>query len=165
MHKFSLETPVEEMDEGDLRSTLDEFMEKHEENVADYESVATERDEFSEKVETLEADAAEFAEVEEALTAKFAEVVAQESSLFDTEEVAERFSLDELIVKADTLGAFTLAADGQETPEDGAEDEGEGSTFANKPDRAPTGSGSSGGSGSKFSEEAREDLNMILGLQ
>lgn len=165
MHEFDINEPVEDMDEGDLRSTLDEFMEKHEENVSDYQEVESERDEFSEKVEGLEDEVAEYSETEGTLAEKFAEVVAAETTMFDADEVAERFSLGELLSKADAMGAFSLAT---ETPEEGADNEGaegEGNTFDEKPDRAPTGSGGSGAGGSSFADSAEDDLNAILGLQ
>jgi hypothetical protein len=159
MHEFSLETPVEEMDEADLRSTLDEFMQKHDENVSDYQAVEAERDEFSEQVESLEGEVAEFSDTQEALTAKFAEIVARDTPLFEADEVAERFSLDELLVKADNLGLFAVPdADGSG---DDPDDDGAGTTFDEKPDRAPTGSGA--GEQSGFSAEVEDDLKTILG--
>ena len=54
MHKFSLETPVEDMDEADLRSTLSEFMEDHEENVSDYEAVEATIDELGGNVHSID---------------------------------------------------------------------------------------------------------------
>ncbi|UBF22595.1 hypothetical protein HRTV-25_gp14 [Halorubrum tailed virus 25] len=159
MYEFSLEEPVEDMDEADLRSTLDAFMDQHAENVEEYEALAKERDEFSEKAESLEADVSEYAETAEALQAKFAEVVADESPLFDADEVAERFSLDELISKADALGAFSLATETDEGADDDA-DEGEGPTFADKPERAPV---PSDDDKSAFREQAESDLRAVLG--
>lgn len=158
MYEFSLDNPIEEMEEADLRSTLDEFMDKHAENVEEHEATVAERDEFSEKVESLEADVSEYAETAEALQAKFAEVVAEETPLFEADEVAERFSLEELIEKADSLGAFSLATEaGEETEE---ADEGEGPTFADKPERAPA---VSDGDKSAFREQAESDLRAVLG--
>jgi peptidoglycan hydrolase CwlO-like protein len=157
MHEFDIDEPVEEMDEGDLRSTLDEFMDKHEDNVADYRELESDRDEISEKVEQLETDVSAYAETEATLAEKFAEVVAAESPMFDAEEVADRFSLGELLAKADAMGAFSLET---ETPEEDPDAEEE-PTFDEKPDKAPTGSGGSGGS---FSATAEEDLNEVLGL-
>lgn len=157
MHEFSLEDPIEEMDEADLRSTLDEFMQKHEENVEDYSAVVAERDEFSETVEDLEEQVSEYSETAEHLKAKFAEIVAEESPLFDADEVAERFSLDELISKADSLGAFSLVAETEaEAEEDEAEEDGP--TFADKPDRAPTAE-----SKTAFRKQAEDDLKAVLG--
>ena len=160
MYEFSLDEPVEEMDEADLRATLDEFMDQHAENVEEYKALETERDEFSETVDSLEADISEYSETAEALQAKFAEVVANESPLFDADEVAERFSLDELITKADALGAFSLATEADEGADDDA-DEGEGPTFADKPERAPA--VSEDAQKSKFREQAENDLRAVLG--
>jgi uncharacterized coiled-coil DUF342 family protein len=159
MHEFSLEDPIEELDEADLRSTLDEFMQKHEENVEAYEAVEAERDEFSETVEELEADVAEFSETQDALTAKFAEIVARDTPLFDAEEVADRFSLDELLVKADGLGVFSAPEAPEEEAE--AESEGEETKFSEKPDRAPvTGEGAAK---STYKQDAEADVKAVLG--
>jgi hypothetical protein len=163
MHEFDTNEPVEDMDEGDLRSTLTEFMEKHEENVSDYRDLESDRDEFSEKVEGLEDEVAEYSETEGTLAEKFAEVVANESDLFEADEVSDRFTLAELIGKADALGAFSLASAPPDGDADNGGDGGEGSTFDEKPDRAPTGTGSSG-SGGSFADEAERDLKAVLGL-
>ena len=165
MHEFEIDNSVEDMSEGDLRSTLTEFMERHEENVSDYREVESERDEFGEKVETLEGEVAEYAETEGDLTETFAEIVAAETDMFDADEVAERFSLPELMGKADAMGAFSLVS---ETPDEDVDVDGaggEGNTFDEKPDRAPTGSGGSGAGGSSFADTAEDDLKALLGLQ
>lgn len=164
MHDFDTDEPVEEMSEGDLRSTLSEFMDQHEENVADYREIESERDEFAETVDTLEDEVAEYSETEGELTATFAEIVAAETEMFDAEEVSDRFSLTELMGKADAMGAFSIVPETPDRDVDGEGAEGEGSTFDEKPDRAPTGSGSSG-SGSSFADKAEDDLNALLGLQ
>lgn len=158
MHEFSLDAPVKDMDEGDLRTTLNEFMDKHDENVSDYKAIEAERDTYSEKVDELETEVKEHSETAEALEAKFADAVAEESDLFDAEEVADRFSLDELMEKADSMGAFSLAT---EAPEGGADNDAdnEGSTFNDKPDRAPTGEGGKG----EFRSQAESDVKDILG--
>lgn len=163
MHEFDIDEPVEEMDEGDLRSTLDEFMQKHEENVEDYQALESDRDEFSEKVETLEDEVAEYADTEGTLVEKFATVVADETPMFDAEEVADRFSLGELLEKADAMGAFSLAQDTPQDDPDGDEESDEGTTFDERPDRAPTGSG--GSDGGSFADAAESDLNELLDLQ
>lgn len=159
MNEFTLKKSTDEMEADELRSTLDEFMDKHAENVEAYDTLAEERDEFSEKVERLEEDVSEYAETAEALQAKFAEVVADESPLFDADEVAERFSLDELITKADALGAFSLATEADEGADDDADD-GEGPTFADKPERAPV---PSDDAKSAYREQAESDLRAVLG--
>jgi DNA repair ATPase RecN len=160
MHEFSLEDPIEDLDEGDLRSTLDEFMEKHAENVDEYEALVSERDEFSEKLEGMEEQVSEYAETEDALQAKFSEIVAEETPLFDADEVAERFSLDELIEKADTLGAFSLSTEETVEGDGGEAEEAEEPTFAEKPEKAPNVSGEQKGA---FREQAESDLRAVLG--
>jgi len=154
MHEFSIDGSVEEMDEGDLRATLDEFMEKHAENVEAYSEVVAERDEFSEQVEDLEGQVEAHDETEAALTEKFSAVVAEESPLFTAEEVADRFSLGELIEKADALGAFSLAAPEEAEPEAEVDD-----GFSEKPGKGKVEAGRG-----QFSEEASADLDRILGL-
>jgi predicted nuclease with TOPRIM domain len=161
MYEFNIEDPVEDMDEADLRSTLNEFMEKHEENRADYAEVEADRDEFGEKVDDLEDEVAAFSDTESTLIDKFAAVVSDETPMFDADEVAERFSLPELLNKADAMGAFSLSA---ETVEDDPDDDDDGLTFAEREERSQTGSGGSGGSGGNFTDEASKDLDAILGL-
>ena len=156
MNEFTLKKSTDEMEADELRSTLDEFMEKHAENTEAYDSLVEERDEFSEKVESLEADVSEYAETAESLQAKFAEIVAEESDLFDSEEVADRFSLDELISKADAMGAFSLTMDS----DDDDDDDGEGPTFADKPERGPV---PSDDDKNAFREQAESDLRAVLG--
>ena len=160
MHEFTLNKPSDEMEADELRSTLDEFMDKHAENVDDYESVSAERDEFSEKLEGMEEQVSEYAETEDALQAKFSEIVAEETPLFDADEVAERFSLDELIEKADTLGAFSLSTEETVEGDGGEAEEAEEPTFAEKPEKAPNVSGEQKGA---FREQAKSDLRAVLG--
>lgn len=152
MHEFTLNKSTDDMDEDELRSTLDEFMDKHAENVEEYSTLETERDEFSETIESV-------SETTDALQTRFAEVVAKDSSLFDAEIVADRFSLDELMEKADAMGAFSVdteTADGVESDSDGETD----STFDDKPERAPAESGTDR---SQFRDQAESDLRNVLG--
>ena len=159
MHEFTLNKSTDEMEADELRSTLDEFMDKHEDNVEDYAAAVGDRDEFSEKVDELEEQVSEYSETAEALQAKFSEIVAGESDLFDADEVADRFSLDELIDKADSLGAFSLATDAADDAGDDV-DEDEGPTFADKPERAPA---VNEGDRSAFRDQAESDLKGVLG--
>ncbi|TQQ81859.1 hypothetical protein [Halonotius roseus] len=165
MDIFEFNKAPDEMDDDELRSTLSEFMTKHEDNVADYSEIESERDELSETVADLEGEIADFSETESTLVANFAEVVASETEMFDADEVADRFSLSELIGKADAMGSFSLdtdAAAGDDDDDDDDDGGDEGTTFDEKPDRAPTGSGGSGGS--SFSDQAEDDLNSLLSL-
>lgn len=157
MHEFSIDGSVEEMDEGDLRATLTDFMERHEANVEAFEEIEAERDSFSEQVEDLESQVEAHAETEAALIEKFSAVVAEEAPLFTAEEVADRFSLTELIEKADSLGAFSLP----EVPEEGeaVEEEAEEGTFSEKPGKGKVEEGRS-----RFSEDAESDVARILRL-
>lgn len=157
MYEFTLEADIEDMDEGDLRSTLDEFMAKHEENIEAFEAAEAERDSFSEAVEDLEDEVADLTATTDVLGEKFAEIVADASPLFDADEVAGRFSLDELVEKADSLGAFSLPEEAE--TDDETDEPEEGPTFSDKPEKAPV-EGSEGGA---FREEAEQDLASILG--
>lgn len=159
IHEFSLSKDLEEMDEGDLRSTLEAFMEKHTENVEAYSALEAERDEAASKVEDLEGEIESYTEVVGDLKTKFADIVAAEVPIMTAEEVADRFSLGELIEKADSLGAFSLPAGSKEADE-GDEDEPE-TRFADKPDKAPTGSTEE----SAFTADAKADLESLLGVE
>lgn len=152
MHEFTLNKSTDDMDEDELRSTLDEFMDKHAENVEEYSTLETERDEFSETIESL-------SETTDALQTRFAEVVAEDSSLFGAEIVADRFSLDELMEKADAMGAFSVNTEAAESVESDSDGETE-STFTDKPERAPA---ESGADRSKFRDQAESDLRNVLG--
>jgi predicted nuclease with TOPRIM domain len=160
MYEFTVDEPVDEMDEGDLRSTLTDFMQKHEQNVEDYRDVESDRDEFSDRVDDLEDEVADFSETEGTLAEKFAQIVEADTDLFDADELVDRFSLPELMDKADAMGAFTVAQEDVQPDADGEGEDGEGNTFTERPDRAPTGEGGEG----EFSEEAESDLNEILSL-
>lgn len=152
MHEFTLNKSTDEMDEDELRSTMDEFMDKHAENVEEYSTLETERDEFSETIESL-------SETTDALQTRFAEVVAEDSSLFSAEIVADRFSLDELMEKADAMGAFSVDTETAESVESDSDGETD-STFDDKPERAPD---ESGDDRSKFRDQAESDLRNVLG--
>ena len=147
MHKFSLDSSLEDMDEADLRSTLDEFMQKHEENVEDYEAATEACDEFSEKVEALEGD------LETAQT-YFAEKASEYTHL-DTEMIVERFSL------AETIDMAGEAEEAQFSQPDGDDVDAEGddeTKFSDKPGRAPVDGGQS-----EFRDQAESDLKAVLG--
>lgn len=158
METYEFDKSPDEMDADEARATLNEFMAEHESNVADYNQLEDERDDLDSEVDELESEVAEFSETESTLVDNFAEVVASESELFEADEVADRFSLGELISKADGLGAFSLDTE----PADDDVDGDEGNTFDEKPDTAPTGTGGSGG-GSQFTDQAKGDLESLLG--
>lgn len=157
METYEFDKSPDEMDTEEARATLTEFMAEHEDNVAEYNQLEDERDDLESEVDELESEVAEFAETEGTLVDNFAEVVAKEWDGLEPDEVADRFSLGELISKAEGLGAFSFAT---ESADD--EDGDEGNTFDEKPDTAPVGTGGSGG-GSKFSDQARGDLESLLG--
>lgn len=159
MHEFTLNKSTDEMDDEELRSTLDEFMNKHEDNVSEYETLEADRDEFIEKVEDLEAQVSDFSETEELLTAQFSEVVADQWEGLEADEVADRFSLDELLDKAEAFGAFSLPTDAADDAGDDV-DSGDDPTFADKPEKAPA---VNEGDRSAFRDKAESDLNALLG--
>ena len=145
MHIFEFKKSPDEMDDEELRSTLTDFMEKHAENVEDYEALESARDEFSEKVEALEGD------LETAQT-YFADKASEYTHL-DTEVIVERFSLVETIEMAGEAeeAQFSEADDGDVDDEDETK-------FSDKPERAPAEGGQS-----KFRDQAESDLESILG--
>lgn len=159
MHEFSLSKDIEDMDEGDLRSTLDAFMDKHADNIEAYDDLAAERDEFSEQVEALEGD------LETAQT--YFAAKASHYTHLDAEVICDRFSLEETIEMAgEAEEAAEAAAEAEtETEEEFSEDEADEaeeseSVFADKPDKAPIGGGSTGG----VQSDAKADLERVLGV-
>ncbi|SEL17931.1 hypothetical protein [Haloferax larsenii] len=152
MHEFSLTKDIEEMDEGELRSTLDEFMEKHAENVQAFDDLEDEVAEYSEKVEALEGD------LETAQT-YFAEKASDYTHL-DTEVIVERFSLAETIELAgeaeDAEAEFSVEDEGDEDDEDEAE-----SKFSERPEKGRV---PSDGDKTAFSKQAEDDVARLLGL-
>jgi len=162
METYEFDKSPDEMDADEARATLNEFMAEHESNVADYNQLEDERDDLDGEVDELESEVSEFSETEDKLAGSFAEVVAEEWDGLEADEVADRFSLGELISKAEALGAFSL---GIQAADDGSDDDvdgDEGNTFDEKPDTAPTGTGGSGG-GSQFTDQAKGDLESLLG--
>jgi septal ring factor EnvC (AmiA/AmiB activator) len=158
MHEFSLSKDIEDMDEGDLRSTLDAFMDKHADNREAYDDLAAERDEFSEQIEALEGDL-------QTAQAYFAKRASDYTHL-DAEVICDRFSLEETIEMAGEAEEAAEAAVDAETEEEFSEDgadeaEESESVFADKPDKAPIG----GGEGTTgFASEAKADLERVLGV-
>ena len=158
MHEFSLSKDIEDMDEGDLRSTLDAFMDKHADNREAYDDLAAERDEFSEQIEALEGDL-------QTAQAYFAKRASDYTHL-DAEVICDRFSLEETIEMAgEAEEAAEAAAAAAETEEEFSEDEADEaeeseSVFADKPDKAPIGGGSTGG----VQSDAKADLERVLGV-
>lgn len=151
MHEFSLTKEIEDMDEGELRSTLDKFMEKHAENVAAYSDLEDEIDQFSEQVEVLEGD------LETAQT-YFAEKASDYTHL-DTEVIVERFSLSETIEMA---GEATEAEFSEPEADEADGDEADEETrFSERPEKGRL---PSDGAKSQFSEQAEADVSRILGL-
>jgi len=153
MHEFSLTKDIEEMDAGELRSTLDEFMEKHAENVTAYDDLEGEVAEYSEKVEALEGD------LETAQT-YFAEKAADYTHL-ETEVIVERFSLAETIEMA---GEAEEAAFSEEAPEEEAEfeaDEADETRFSERPEKGRV---PSDPDNSAFAKQAEDDVSRLLGL-
>lgn len=151
MHEFSLTKEIEDMDEGELRSTLDKFMEKHAENVAAYSDLEDEVAQFSEQVEVLEGD------LETAQT-YFAEKASDYTHL-DTEVIVERFSLSETIEMA---GEATEAEFSEPEADEADGDEADEETrFSERPEKGRL---PSDDAKSQFSEQAEADVSRILGL-
>ena len=152
MHEFSLTKDIEEMDAGELRSTLDEFMEKHGENVEAYAGLEDDLAEYSEQVEALEGD------LETAQT-YFAEKAADYTHL-DSEVIVERFSLAETIEMAGEAEEAEFSE--PEAPEEEAEaDADEETRFSERPEKGRV---PSEPDKSAFSKQAEDDVSRLLGL-
>lgn len=152
MHEFTLTKDIEDMDEGELRSTLDEFMDKHAENVTAYDDLDGEVADYSEQVESLEGD------LETAQT-YFADKASDYTHL-ETEVIVERFSLAETIEMAGE--AEEAAFSEPEAPEEEAEaDETEETRFSERPEKGRVPSDSDK---SAFAEQAEDDVSRLLGL-
>ncbi|MFC7165873.1 MULTISPECIES: hypothetical protein [Halobacteriales] len=150
MHEFSLTKDIEEMDAGELRSTLDEFMEKHGENVEAYAGLEDDLAEYSEQVEALEGD------LETAQT-YFAEKAADYTHL-EAEVIVERFSLAETIEMAGEAEEAEFSE--PEAPEEEAEADEE-TRFSERPEKGRV---PSDADKSAFSEQAEDDVSRLLGL-
>jgi chromosome segregation ATPase len=149
MHEFSLTKEIEDMDEGELRSTLDQFMEKHAENVTAYDDLESQIESYSESVEALEGD------LETAQT-YFADKAAEYTHL-ESGVIVERFSLAETI----EMAGEAEEAQFSEPEADEADEATEESRFSERPEkgRLPSEDGKS-----QFSKEAEADVSRILGL-
>ena len=150
MHEFSLTKEIEEMDEGELRSTLDEFMEKHAENVDAFSGLEDEVEQFTEQVESLESD------LQTAQT-YFAEKAADYTHL-GAEVIVERFSLAETIEMA---GDAEAAQFSEEEVEDDTEEAESESRFSEKPEKGRV---PEDPDASAFAEQAKDDVARLLGL-
>ncbi|NUC72552.1 hypothetical protein HTZ84_09560 [Haloterrigena sp. SYSU A558-1] len=151
MHEFSLTKDIEDMDEGELRSTLDEFMEKHAENITAYGDLEDDVAEYSEKVEALEGD------LETAQT-YFAEKASDYTHL-ETEVIVERFSLVETIEMAGEAEEAEFSE--PEADEVEGEDEDDETRFSERPEKGRVPSDSDK---SAFSAQAEDDVSRLLGL-
>ncbi|MFC7192012.1 hypothetical protein ACFQL7_20895 [Halocatena marina] len=127
------------MEEGDLRSTLSDFMDKVSDNVSEFEELEEERDELAEKVEEA--------------TGYFAEKASEHVRL-EEDLIADRFSFSEVVEMAEDAEAATEVV--EENDED-SEAESE-STFDDKPERAPQ---PEGDSNSTFAKEANTTLESL----
>jgi hypothetical protein len=158
MKKIELETPVEEMNEQDLRATLAEVMVAHEANVAEYAEIESERTTLTEQVETLTA------QVEEA-SAYFAARAAEYVNL-PAEKIAEKFEFSEIREMADEADAAAAAtfsstdgeADIEDTDAADADADAEAARkFSEKPERAEVGEPTN-----RVREMARSDLERLF---
>ena len=112
------------MSEGELRATARDFREKHNEQVADANSIEDDMTEYKEKYEAAQEDADE-------AQAYFAEKAAEVKDM-DEDLLSDRFSVSELrtmVEDAEEAGEFA-----EESPEDDPDDD---TKFSEKPGKAP----------------------------
>lgn len=135
MYEFDLSNDIEDMDEGDLRSTLSDFMAKAEDNAEEFSELEEQVDELEDDVE---------------LASTYFSERASEYVRLDAEMIADRFEFAEII---------EMASDAEdETDEKGDEDEPE-TEFDDKPEKAPVDDDDD--PRSKFSEDAKADLESL----
>lgn len=134
MKNIELETPIDELDEADLRETFSDVMAAHEENVKEYEELQADLEdatEYSERIDELEAE-------KELAVEYFADKASAVTNI-NEDVLAKRFSVDELVemaVEADEQAA--AFSETEESPkEDVADDDGDESIFADKEQKSP----------------------------
>lgn len=92
MRKIELEVPVEDMEEADLRATLAEVVEAHNNDVEEYDELSEQVEQaaaYSEQIEALEGQISEF-------RAYFAQKGSEVTGISE-EVLAERFEPNELV--------------------------------------------------------------------
>lgn len=149
-NEFSIDGDLDEASEDDLRETVKEFMEKHEENREAFEQLEEDASEYQEEAESAQGKV-------DTMKSYFAEEVAEASPLFSAEEIAEKHDAETLMNKASDASEFTATEDGQE----GEVDEGgEESEFAEREQKSREEGGTSGPS-NEFAQQAQEDLAAL----
>jgi regulator of replication initiation timing len=141
MKHIELDTPIEEMEIDDLRTTFSAVMDAHDENLSQTETLEGEKAEYAEQVEALET------ELEEVKT-YFAEK-ASETTTLDVEILCDRFSLAEL---------QDMAAEAEEQAVSDADDDEPEGKFSEKPEKGVVPEQTT------YSDAARERLSRIPGL-
>ena len=143
MYEFELEADIDEMDEEDLRETFSEFLDKHEENVTEYEQLRDELAEFEDvDLDELEERASKVDRVKK----EFAEKAGEYTNL-GTEYAVENFSLEKNI---------ELAAEYDEAQE---QDEDTESEFEEQEERGKV---EDEDNVSEFEKQIEEDLDRIF---
>ena len=143
MYEFELEADIDEMDEADLRETFSDFLDKHEENVTEYEELRDELAEFEDvDLDELEARASKVDRVKK----EFAEKAGEYTNL-GTEYAVENFSLEKNI---------ELAAEFDEAQE---QDEDTASEFEEQEEKGKV---ENEDNVSEFDEQIEEDLDRIF---
>lgn len=143
MYEFELETDIDEMDEADLRETFSEFLDKHEENVTEYEKLRDELAEFEDvDLDELEARASKVDRVKK----EFAEKAGEYTNL-GTEYAVENFSLEKNIELAAEFDEAQAEAEDEETSFEEQEEKGKVEDEENV---------------SEFDEQIEEDLDRIF---
>lgn len=149
MHEFELKTEPDEMEPEDLRATLTDFMEKHDENVDEYRELESD---FSETKDALE-DAEDTLDT---LKTKFAEEAADYINL-DPHIIAERFTYSEIVQIVEEGDEADFSEDEQTDDEPDTL-----TTFTEREEKGNLeGEGGAGGNErTDFSDAAREKLHQ-----
>jgi len=133
------------MEADEAKATLAEFMEKHKENVDEYESLKTE---FSELEETHE----EAQETLSDLRTKFAEEAAEYVNLSPT-VIAERFEYSEIVQLIEEGESSQEFSEDTDEPEE--DDDGQLTTFSEKEEK---GNRESKSPGEQYRDDAADRL-------
>lgn len=149
IHEFELDDDVKDASADELLDTLNEFMQKHEENVEAYRELESDFSDTEDEVEAKQ-------DTIDTMKTYFAEKVAETAPLFDADEVAERYDAEDLMEKAG-------AAETEFSEEEDA-DPSEETKFDEKPQKSREEPGeSSPDQKSSFVSQAADDYERLTG--
>jgi len=131
MEVFEFNKDVDEMSEKELKATVRDFQERHNEQVQEAGETEELVSEYSEKIDELEAE-------QDVAVAYFADKASEVTNISE-EILSARFSVDELVEMAGEADevAFSEVQQGGETDETDEADEADETVFADKEQKSP----------------------------